>query len=209
MVGERRAYCAGAAGVACVELAPDPVPKKEIACTRSFGHPVLQLYELTEAVTEFACRAAEKLRSQGSHTGQVLCFVRTSPFRVKDKQYSRSIIVPLRKATADSAYITQAAVTGLRAIYQPGYKYAKAGIMLLDLQDEQQGQVELDLDADLQDRSLLMSAMDQLNLRYGRGTLALGSAHLGTTPSQWTMKQERRTPRYTTQWNDMMVARAI
>jgi DNA polymerase V len=198
-------------GVPCVELAPDPVPKKEIACTRSFGHPVLQLLELTEAVTEFACRAAEKLRAQGSHTGQVLCFVRTSPFRVKDKQYSRSIIVPLRKATADSAHITQAAVTGLRAIYQPGYKYAKAGIMLLDLQDEQLGQaeLELELDAEPPDRSLLMGAMDRLNLRYGRGTLALGSARLGTTPRQWTMKQERRTPRYTTQWNDMMVARAI
>jgi DNA polymerase V len=195
-------------GVACLVLENEPAPKKEIACTRSFGHPVLQLDELIEAITEFACRAAEKLRAQGSHTGQVLCFVRTSPFREKDKQYSRSIIVPLRKPTADSAYITEAAVMGLQAIYLPGYKYAKAGVMLLDLQDELLGQRELDLDQEPQDRGKLMGAMDSLNMRYGRGTLALGGSRIGTGARNWAMKQERRTPRYTTQWGEMVTVRA-
>jgi DNA polymerase V len=195
-------------GFACTTLETEPAPKKEIACTRSFGHPVLQLAELTEAVTEFACRAAQKLRAQGSHTKQVLCFVRTSPFRQKDPQYSRSIIVPLRKPTSDSAQITLAAVAGLNLIYQPGYKYAKAGVMLLDLQDELLGQQELDLDPEPIDRGRLMGAMDRLNARYGRGTLALGSARIGDQSRNWAMKQERRTPRYTTQWGEMMVARA-
>ncbi len=217
-------------GVPCADLDTQPAPKQEIACTRSFGHPVLLLAELGEAVTTFACRAAEKLRAQGSHTAQVLCFIRTSPFRDKDAQYSRSITVPLRRPSADSAAITRAALTGLQLIYQPGYKYAKAGVMLLDLQDEQLGQQELPLDEASQpdgqqggqpgraahDRSSLMSAMDTLNARYGRGTLALGSAQVsggqgaghGHAARNWTMKQERRTPRYTTQWEEMMMVRA-
>ena len=195
-------------GVSCMELEVEPAPKKEIACTRSFGHPVLFLDEMIEAVTEFACRAAEKLRAQGSVTGQVLCFARTSPFREKDKQYSRSIIVPLRKPTADSTLITQAAVMGLQAIYVPGYKYAKAGVMLLDLQDGMVQQFELAIDEPPQDRSQLMAALDKLNKRYGRGTLALGSSSVGDAPRNWRMKQERKTPAYTTRWEDLVIARA-
>lgn len=195
-------------GISCMELETEAAPKKEIACTRSFGHPVLQLQELVEAVTAFACRAAEKLRAQASVAGQVLCFVRTSPFRDKDKQYSRSIVVPLRRPTSDSTLITQAAVAGLHAIYLPGYKYAKAGVMLLDLRDGSVVQFELSMDEAPEDRSALMSALDLLNQRYGRGTLALGSSRVGDAPRNWEMKQERKTPRYTTRWGEMMDVRA-
>jgi DNA polymerase V len=57
-----------------------PPAKQQIACTRSFGRPITELYELREAITEFACRAAEKLRKKNSHTGQLMAFIRTSPF---------------------------------------------------------------------------------------------------------------------------------
>ena len=73
------------------------------------------------------------LRKQGSHTGQLLVFIRTSPFRQQDKQYSRSTVVPL--PTDDSRAISQAALMGLASIYQPGYRYAKAGVMHLALND--------------------------------------------------------------------------
>jgi DNA polymerase V len=149
---------------------------------------------------------ADKLRAQGSCATQVLCFIRTRPFREKDKQYSRSIIVPLRRPTDVSFQITQAAVAGLQAIYRPGYKYAKAGVMLLDLQNSQLGQQELDLEAECSQRSGLMSALDQINQQYGRGTVRLGSARIGQAPRNWGMKQERRTPRYTTVWEEMVVA---
>ena len=116
--------------------------------------------------------------------------------------------MPLRKPTADSTLITQAAVTGLQAIYVPGYKYAKAGVMLLDLQDGLVQQFELAIDEAPQDRSQLMAALDKLNQRYGRGTLALGSSSVGSAPRNWRMKQERKTPAYTTRWEDLVIARA-
>ena len=89
-------------GTDCIGLVHEPPKKNEIACTRSFGHPVLELSVLQEAVTEFASRAAQKLRLQNGHAGQVLTFIRTSPFRVQDPQYSRSTVVPLRRPTSDS-----------------------------------------------------------------------------------------------------------
>ena len=195
-------------GMPCIDLDHAPAPKQEIACTRSFGHPVTELKDLGEAVTEFASRAAQKLRKQSSTTSQVLVFIRTSPFR-KDPQYSRSTTVPLRRPSADTAVIIQAALAGLKAIYQPGFNYAKAGVMMLNLQSDTVQQGELDLEADdTKDRSQLMSALDGINDRYGRGTVLMASAGLEGDKRVWAMKQERRTPGYTTRWEDMPVARA-
>ena len=195
-------------GTQCVDLESLPQPKQEIACTRSLGHPITELHELAEAVTEFASRAAQKLRKQHSLTAQVLCFIRTSPFRL-DPQYSRSITVPLRRPSADTGQIVAAALAGLRAIYKPDYNMAKAGVMLLELQSDSVQQHELALgDDDLVERTQLMETLDGLNLRYGRGTVAMASAGLAGDRRAWSMKQERRTPQYTTNWNDLAVAKA-
>ena len=66
-------------GMQCIDLDEAPAPKKEIACTRSFGQAVTELPPLVEAVSEFASRAAEKLRKQGSLASQLLVFCHTSP----------------------------------------------------------------------------------------------------------------------------------
>lgn len=195
-------------GTSCVDLEDAPAPKKEIACTRSFGHPVTELSDLSEAVTHFASRAAEKLRKQGSTANQVMCFVRTSPFR-KDPQYSRSVCVPLRRPTADTGALVTAAVAGLKAIFRPGFNYAKAGVMLMDLQADTVSQGELDLENDeTPDRGKLMTTLDDLNQKFGRGTVLMASAGLAGERRAWVMKQERRTPAYTTCWDDIQVAHA-
>jgi DNA polymerase V len=199
-------------GTQCIGLDDSPAPKKEIACTRSFGHPVMELSELTEAITEFSSRAAEKVRKQHSMAGDVMVFIRTSPFR-KDPQYSRSIVVPLRRPTADTGTIVQAAIIGLQAIFQREYKYAKAGVMLLDLQPDsvQQGELAFgddDSSDDIADKARLMSALDTINQRFGKGTMKMASAGLDGDRRVWSMKQERRTPGYTTDWDDIPLARA-
>ena len=199
-------------GTPCIGLDDAPAPKKEIACTRSFGHAVTELSDLTQAVTEFASRAAEKVRKQHSLASEVMVFIRTSPFR-KDPQYSRSIVVPLRRPTSDTGAIVQATVLGLRAIYCQGFKYAKAGVMLLDLQPDSVVQGELDLGdddslEDTADKARLMSALDAINKRYGRGTMKMASAGLEGDRRVWSMRQERRTPAYTTNWADIPIVRA-
>ena len=195
-------------GTLCVGLEDSPVPKKEIASTRSFGRPITELVDLIEAVTEFGSRAAVKLRKQSGLANQVLCFIRTSPFR-DDAQFSRSITLPLRRPSADTSVIVSAAVAGLRLIYRPGFQLAKAGVMLLDLTDDAVLQHDFDfLDHSRSDRSSLMDTLDGLNLRYGGGTVLLASAGLKRDSRAWSMRQERRTPAYTTRWEDMPIARA-
>ncbi|MEO8599386.1 MAG: Y-family DNA polymerase [bacterium] len=200
-------------GRPCIDLEDQPAAKQEIACTRSFGQPVMELRELQEAVTEFSNRAAEKLRKQVSHACQVLTFIRTSPFRIKDKQYSRSVVVPLRRPTNDSRAISQAALIGLACIYQQGYSYAKAGVILLSLQDAgvEQGELALEDEGDAARDAgspRLMQALDAVNNRYGRGAVLLASAGLAGESRAWSMRQERKTPGYTTCWADMPLVRA-
>ena len=195
-------------GVPCQDLQDIAPDKQQIACTRSFGQPVTTLAELSQAVSHFCARAAEKLRRQAGLAGQVLVFVRTSPFRAQDAQYSGWRMAPLHPASADSAAITHAALQALAQAYRPGYRYAKAGVMLLDLQAQRHAQHTLALEAaPPPGRERLMQALDQLNQRFGRGTLALCSS--GTTHERrpgWHMKQQRLTPPYTTDWAQLPVA---
>lgn len=195
-------------GMQCIDLDDAPAPKKQIACTRSFGQAITELVPLVEAVSEFASRAAEKLRRQGGLASQLLVFCHTSPFR-PGPRFNRSIVVPLRRPTADTGELVSAAAASMRRIYKPGYKMAKAGVMLLDLVPGGVLQGEVDLEEkDHRDRTRLMVALDALNQRYGKGTVH--SANTGATNKrqEWVMKQERRTPQYTTRWEDVPVAKA-
>jgi DNA polymerase V len=199
-------------GIDCIDFEDAPAAKQEIACTRSFGGSVLEIEDLAEAVSNFATRVAEKLRKQGSHAGELLTFIRTSPFR-QGAQYSRSAVMPMIPSTADTALLTKAALASLRNIYRPGFKYAKAGVMALSLSPAGQGQVELPFGvapagAKSDARARLMATMDQVNDRYGRGSLHIAQTDCRAPAKPWAMKQERRTPQYTTDWQALPLARA-
>lgn len=198
-------------GQCCIAFEDSPASKKEIACTRSFGAPITELEGLSRAVSAFAARACEKLRRQASRAAQVLVFAHTSPFRKQDRQYSRSITVPLRRPTADTGLVTASVLLGLRSIFREGYNYAKAGVMLLELTNEAQEQQELDLNGEPDDRSQLMAAVDRLNDRYGKGVVSMASAGAKkkkAEPAAWIPRADLRTPEYTTRWSDLPTARA-
>ncbi len=197
-------------GQSCISLEDIPPLKQQIACTRSFGVTVRALSDLRQAVAEFTCRAAEKLRKQNSVTANLTVFIQTSPFR-RDRQYGNSLTVSLWQPTSDSASLVAAAMTALVTIYKPGYNFAKAGVMLLDIRPAalEQGRLNLGQESERPNREALMQVMDALNARFGRGTLQLAGAGI---PKQikppWAMQQERLTPNYTTQWSDLPCARA-
>ncbi len=177
-------------GEPCIDLDSVPAPKQQIACTRSFGQTVTELKHLQEAISEFTTRAAERLRRRHHLAGQVLVSARTSPFR-DGPRYSRSIVVPLRRPTADTSELINTALTGLKAIYQPGYKLAKAGVMLLGLIPDTVDKDELGFDdvvPEQRDRTRLMVALDQENDRFGRWTLLLGSSGVEQGADTWGMK---------------------
>ncbi|NIC39908.1 DUF4113 domain-containing protein, partial [Aquabacterium sp. A08] len=194
-------------GVPCLALDEADVAKQAIACTRSFGQTVTALADLRQAVTEFAGRAAVKLRRQGSHAALVQTYIRSSPFR--PQRYARALAIPLVQPTADTLQIAAAALRALDAIYRPGVDYAKAGVLLLGLEPASERQTTLPwaptAPASAGQRHRLMQTLDALNARWGPGTVALGSAALRHAPApRWAMRQQRRSPRYTTRWDELL-----
>lgn len=195
-------------GVQCLNVEDVPSARKEIACTRSFASPVRSLQILEDAVGDFVQRAAVKLRKQGSVAGQVLVFLRTSPFRSGPRHTPHAAMQTL-EATNDSRVLTGLALMGLRMIHRVGYDYMKAGVVLQDLGSESLRQTAFDFD--LQDRgSEVMGVVDALNQRYGRGTIGLGGSMVDRRPvlEDWRPRQNLLTPCYTTRWSDIPVARA-
>lgn len=190
-------------GIVCYPLECESQPQKQIVCSRSFGAPVLAYPDFAVAVQDFTATAAERMRKQHLKAGQLHVFIQTSAFRVKDKQYSAGVTVPLTSPTSDTLGLIDAALHGLKRIYRPGFKYAKAGVMLLDLQAQCVEQGDLFAPTSSK-RDRLMSALDAVNGRFGRNTVRVGSVEGWQA---WHMNQNAKTPAYTTDWGDLPIAR--
>jgi len=91
----------------------------------------------------------------------------------------------------------------LRRIYREGFRYQKVGVMFLELVPENNRQLSF-LEPSGEERrkqQALMNVLDNANDRYGRKILTLASSGVGHKP--WHMRQERKSPRYTTCWAEL------
>jgi DNA polymerase V len=119
--------------------------------------------------------------------------------------------VKLGAFTDDSLRLVSGAVAAVRGIFRPGYLYHKAGVILVDLQPKAVRQLglfdELPVVASAgpSARDRLMSAVDALNRKGGRGTVRFASEGI---EQGWRMKRERMSQAYTTSWLELPVARA-
>lgn len=194
-------------GIACTDLETTPPAKQQIISSRAFGAPLYQLQELMEPLHLHTCRAAEKLRQQGSVAGAIAVWIQTNIFRPQDPQYHPQRILRLPEATDDSAWLCAWSSAVLRTIYKPGYRYVKCGVMLLDIQERgiKQGQL-FDIAPPEQDarRARLMQMMDKANAKWGRGSMGIGHAGI-KGERRWTMHRQSLSPRYTTCWDELRV----
>ena len=193
-------------GISCLALEEVAPPRKEIVSSKSFGAMVASIDELGQAVTSYVTRASEKLRSQDSVCGAVHVFIQTNPFRKMDLQYSNGLTVPLIVPTDDSRVLAGAALHGLERIFIEGFRYKKAGVMLMDLSPKSMLQGVLFDEARPREPAVkVMAALDALNERFGRDSVTLASA--GLAP-RWAMRAGNKTPCYTTRWDELPKANA-
>ena len=200
-------------GTPCLDVDHAPAAQQQMMCSRSFGAPVTTLAEMVEVVSQFATRVTEKARQQQAAAGAVHVFITTSPHRRHDRQHSQSLTLPLVRASADTRVIVAMAVRAVQQMVRPGFHYAKAGVMLLDLRPQGQQQAELDLFGTAEAApgagpSRLMAAMDTLNQRFGRGAVTVASAQHQARHGQHAGRQQRRSPRSTTRLAEIVTARA-
>jgi len=192
-------------GISCIELDGTDTPRQQIMVSRSFGQEVSNFDDLAESIAYFASTAAEKLRKDGSVATSLCVFIQTNPFKDKSPQYQRSLIVPMGEPTGDSIKLVNAAIQGLRVIYRVGYSYKKSGVLLMGLQSRDAIQASLFDDAAEQDKSSkLMTLMDTVNQRMGKGSVTIAASG---TKRRWSMRRDSKSPDYTTAWDELPIAR--
>ncbi|ABW33339.1 DNA polymerase V, putative (plasmid) [Acaryochloris marina MBIC11017] len=188
-------------GISCLPLELVAKPKKETCVSRSFGQPVTELADLQEAIAAYASRAAEKLRHQEQVSEAMVVFVRTSPFKPGYFRQSATVQFPI--ATNYTPTIVESARNAMKRIYEPGREFQKAGVLMVGLCPETTIQGHLwEKDEGWEKRKRLMSIMDEVNDRFGRGTLEIAASGLRQT---WRMQSKWRSPRYTTCWAELPV----
>lgn len=191
-------------GHSCLDLDECPAPKQGITCSRAFGRSVCTLADMEESVSSYVSRAAEKLRGEGLAATVLTVFLMTNAF-TDEPQYRNSVTCSLLVGTDTTSELIRVALKGLRSIYRDGYRYKKAGVMCTALVPASQVQPDL---FDHQDRprsKRLMAALDAVNDRWGAGTLEYASSGLTKT---WKTQFHRRSPAYTTDWNELPFVRA-
>ena len=195
-------------GVSCLKLEEVAPAKQQIIASRSFGKLVTSQAELAQSVATHAARAAEKLRSQDSVTGALTVFIQTNPFKQHEPQHHQSVTIPLSDATDNTLTLTNAALAGLQQIYQPNFRYKKAGVILNLISDKPTIQQSLFEDIESKGKSAhLMKAMDQINTRFGNAVVRSAAAGTNGSKQVWQMRSGNKSPNYTTQWDELPVAR--
>src|SRR5262245_47796816 len=189
--------------ISCLPLALCPPPKQSLMVSRSFGRPITTLSEMREAVATYTTRAAEKLRRHQVAAGVLTLFLMTNRF-TEEPQYSNSATIPLPVATQDTAELIGYALRGVEQIFRGGYRYQKAGVILTALVPAHQIQAHLFDGHDRERSQKLVAAIDTINREWGTGTIRY--AAMGLKPG-WLMRCARRSPRYTTRWEELAVVR--
>lgn len=192
------------AGIPCLELEEVEPPKQEICCSRMFGKRLSEIEPIRQAVVTYVGRAAEKLRAQGAVCKRMRVSIRTGMFNPDEAHHAQGALVELPYPTSDTLLLTRLAGRALEQIYRPGYRYSKAEVLLMDLR--QPGEFSEDLFAARQPVSCdrLMQVVDDINGRWGRGTMRVASVPLAP---DWGMRRDMMSQSYTTRLDQLWTVR--
>lgn len=176
--------------------------KKQIVCSRSFGHLITDKDQLHQALLRFVSLATEKLRRQKSEARCLQVVINTNPYSKNAKQYHRSACVTLPTHTSNTTVIARHATQILNQLFRPGYEYQRAGIMLMDIAPAQCHQYDL-IEAPSNDP--LDEVKDMINRRFGRNKIM--PARLVAKKQPWEMRQNMLSKKFTTRWIDLLTAK--
>jgi DNA polymerase V len=190
-------------GHSCIPMKDPMETKKMIATTRMFGKPVYELSDIKEAIATYVARAAEKLRRQFSAAQMIQVFLVTNGTRNGKYEYnpqSRYQYSTLPEATSDTSTLMRHALPLAEKLYQPGFKYLKGGVILSGLVPAKAIQANLFLDDHLQHNKNLLEAVDNINFSHRDDVVKYVASGL---KRNWKMRQELRSKRYTTRWDEL------
>lgn len=189
-------------GEPCSELEDLVASRKSIQMGRSFSRPISLLSEMEQAVATYVSRLAEKLRQQNLYTYGLRVYMRNSPYH-QDLHY-QTLGSQFPQPIHDTQALIKSALALTKKIFKTGKTYHKAGVIAYPLTSRPASkQILLFTEEPITSakNENLSSVLDELNQKYGAGTLRY--AVCGIKPS-WSMRADHKSPAFTTQWKELM-----
>jgi DNA polymerase V len=172
---------------------------------RMFGEDTDRPEVIEAAIASLTARATACLRREGlmaRHASLSLSTDRHKP-GFRRRQHTIRFLTP----TADTGRIAGELVSAAREVISPGVRYHRANVLLYDLVGEHELQPDLfgNVDPRIIDATReRLQAVDSINERYGKGVLHYAAEDLSQA---WLPRQQSRSPRYTTSWEELPVVR--
>lgn len=190
-------------GNSCIDI-EQTKPKKNIMSSKSFGKLISEKELIEEALSSYVARSCEKLRAQKSMAQGISVFLNTNRFKLDQPQYNNSITIGFDIPSSDTGFIINQAKKILSKIFKNNYKYNKTGVILLDIIPDNQIQYNLFFDISKNNNAELMRVIDSINNKYGRNTIFYLAQGVKDSNKEWQMKSSNRSPRYTTNWEEIL-----
>jgi DNA polymerase V len=189
-------------GLSVLAHATAAPPRRSVTVSRSFGRSVGALAPLEAAAAAFAARAAERARRHGLRAGVLSVFVGWR----EDGRAASDAASQRLPPTDQTPALARAAKALIGRLFVEGRSYRKAGVVLGALEPAEDPQAELFDDGSARRARRLSKTMDRLNAALGPGTLRFGGERLSRA---WAPRCERRSPCWTTRWEDLPRARCV
>jgi DNA polymerase V len=186
-------------GLSCMGIEEIAPKKKNICCAKGFGHPLTEFEDVAQALACYTEIVARKLRTEKQVATAMQVFLMTNPHRPDEPQYHPQITVTLPEATNYTPALSATANRMLRAIWRVGHRYRKVGVMLLELRETVQTELFTGM-RNVAAKVRLQTAADSLEGRVRWAAMGF--------EEEWKLRAEKRTQRFTTQWDELPVARA-
>lgn len=191
-------------GQPCIPMEEEKIGRDQLIFSRSFSTPVTNQADMRQVMSMYAQQASARLAKHGLQARLLTAFAGTSHFNPNDKAFP-SVTVRLPMPTADPMLLTKAA-HALAPRIVDGVRYARAGIMVTDLKPTG-NQSPLSLFVNAHEEKHIGTLLEEVSKKYGRGSIGLGAAGVKGGPD-WSMKREMLSPRYTTHWDELPIAKA-
>ena len=187
--------------------------KKSICTSRSFNGMITDFIDLRTHVANYAARCAEKLRQQNTVASIVSVFIHTNVFREDLPQYYNFQEQRLITPTSSTTVIVETATEILRRMYRKGFRYKKAGVIVMDITPSTPMQPDLfDYNAEQFEKMKRLDAViDRINKLNGSETIVLGSQQYTRRDGKGkadvfanAIKHDFRSKNPTTRWSDII-----
>ncbi len=190
-------------GIPSIGFEHQPRNKQSICNSRSFSTEIYDRKLLMEQVAKFAAMTAEKLRNQHSLCSELTVFAATNRFHEDELQQYGNITIPFAEPTDSTLHLVRAAREAINEIFISGYGYKRAGIIASGI-SQREGSAHSMFNAEEQaQHKRLMEAVDAINKSCGENSLIIASQGL----SGIRTASEHRSPRYTTHWGEIPIAK--